>query len=626
MRELIVPKIEGDYSDVLFARGIAEIANQVLKAKGREVSEIIIENKASYYTISLDEELKKENFQDIQFKCLYPLIFYDKMDEKPAYTSDLVDFTEEEEASEWDRNKRLSTLIRQATGIPLSNKLMNAVYELRDYFGEFLYHIVNFYSEVRRDYSDLSGIIDELLDQIQLDNFKKKIKDIMSPEELEEIESDLDDLFADFDNYHWTKRNKVEKFIKNNLPQSENTQYISDNIKEIYSEAKIDFKSNQNALSSLLPRRVKGVNVEDLSSDSRISPKNTSEYWLRLFIIMIGFYQSFIMKNVSGNRIYSVIDPARVKLNNFDEIYSRIEPDYYPGSTLEKQNILYLSDFIVKLLDYIEEFEEQNQIFIHKRNKLSNLVKGLKSVYLVDMGQNYVIKNIYNLNIPNWILLNSEEEADKFKEVFNEIDYLIRPINDDNEDIMIFQELYRFLTTENVEYLLNYYYYHAILAMQRLGNDDGARIYTKKSMKFILSKLEEVSDVSYSGILENEGFQNFGRAIRNSTLIPIYLGEKKKIKFGLLQDLKRASLNKDTLITELSEFMATYNNENGLEAYHNLNKGGHQKRANLTTQDLKEIVGLIDDHDSKIIGNMLLAYGFGKDKKVKEVKGDNKDE
>jgi len=621
IKELIVPKIEGDYSDVLFTRGIAEIANQVLKAKGREEPEIIIENKASYYTISLDEELKEEDFQEVNFKCLYPLIFYDKMDKKPAYASRLVDFTEEEEASEWDREKRLSTLIRQATGIPLSNKLMNSVYELRDYFGELLYRILEFYSEIRRDNANLSPVIDELLEQIQLDNFRSEVKNILSREELEEIESELDELFVGFDNYHWTKRKKVKKFINNSLPESESTKYISENIKEIYNEAKIDFKINQNALSSLLPGRVKGVNVEDLSSDSRISPKNTSEYWLRLFIIMIGFYKSFIMKNVSGNRIYSVIDPAQVKLYNFDEIYSRIEPDYYPGSTLEKQNILYLSDFIVKLLDYLKEFEKQD-IFIHKRNKLSNLVRGLKSVYLVDMGQNYVIKNIYNLNIPNWVLLNSEEEADKFKEVFNEIDYLIRPINDENEDIIIFQELYRFLTTENVEYLLNYYYQHAILAMQRLGNDDGARIYTKKSMKFILSKLEEVSDVSYSEILENDGFQNFGRAIRNSTLIPIYLEEKKKIKFGLLQDLKRASLNKDTLVTELSEFMATYNNENGLEAFHE----GQQKRANLTTKDLEDVVGLIDDHDSKIVGNMLLAYGFGKDEKVEEVKEDNKDE
>ncbi len=71
--------------------------------------------------------------------------------------------------------------------------------------------------------------------------------------------------------------------------------------------------------------------------------------------------------------------------------------------------------------------------------------------------------------------------------------------------------------------------------------------------------------------------KNFAKAIRNSTLVPIYLKEKKKVKFGLLQELRRAALNKDTLLTKLSEFMADYNNENGLESFHQ----GHQKKSQL---------------------------------------------
>jgi len=133
-----------------------------------------------------------------------------------------------------------------------------------------------------------------------------------------------------------------------------------------------------------------------------------------------------------------------------------------------------------------------------------------------------------------------------------------------------------------------------------------------------MEKLDNAGGGGYSKILENEGFQNFAKAIRNSTLIPIYLNKKKKIKFGLLQDIRRAALNKDTLITKLSTFMADYNNENGLDNFHNQNP----MRSNLTTKDFEDVVALIDQHDSKIIGNMLLAYGFGKDEKVEEVKGD----
>lgn len=136
-----------------------------------------------------------------------------------------------------------------------------------------------------------------------------------------------------------------------------------------------------------------------------------------------------------------------------------------------------------------------------------------------------------------------------------------------------------------------------------------------------MSKLDNSSGGGYSDILEKEGFKNFAKAIRNSTLVPIYLNKKKKIKFGLLQDIRRAALNKDTLIAKLSEFMADYNNENGLDNFHNKNP----MRTNLKTKDYEELVKLIDEYDPKIIGNMLLAYGFGKDEKVEDAKGKEND-
>ena len=615
MRQFYVPKLEGDYSDILLCRGIAEIVKQVLIQSGEENPEIVIKDMASFYQIESDKELIKENFTDVEFKTLYPLIYYDKMDNKPDYTEDIVDFTLDEEYKEWSATKHKSNLIRQTTGVPLSNKIMNDVYSIKEYFGELLFIILDSFSEPQGDYSQLSDNSDQLFIKIQLNKFKKIIKNELSNNELEEIENDLDQLFEGFDNYHWSKRNKVKKFIQNQLPESENVTNITENIKELYNQAKLGFTENHNALSSLLPKRVKGLNRDDLSSTSRISPKNSSESWFKLFLILIGFYKLFMLKSLnSGNRLYSVIIPNQVLLDDFDSLYYQIEPDYYPANTLEKQNILFLSDFIIKLLDKLEQFDNRRRR--RRRKLLRNYIQGLKNAYLVDMGQNHVIKNIYDLNIPNWIVLDEEKDKVKFKEVFQEFMELIRPIDDKNEDIKIFQELYKFLTTEKVDYLLNYYYQHAVLAIQRLANDNGAKIYTKRGVKFIMSKLENVDQTNYSSILENEGFQNFAEAIRNSTLIPIYHNDKKKIKFGLLQDLRRAALNKETLVTELSEFMADYNNENGLENFHNNNP----MRSNLTTKDFEQLVNLIDEHDSEIIGNMLLAYGFGKDEKVEEVK------
>ncbi|AGB40919.1 hypothetical protein Halha_0958 [Halobacteroides halobius DSM 5150] len=615
MEKFFIPKSEGDYSDILLCRGVAEIVKQVFKQNEIDDLDILIKDVGSFYVIEPEEELKEDYFSDLNFRTLYPLIFYDKMDQRPNYTEDIVDFTTDKEYKDWTAEERKSGLIRQTTGIPLSNKIMNDLHEIKEYFGEILFTILDFFSEVSSDYNQLAEDLDQLFTKIKINKFKQIVKSKLSTAEVLEIEEELDQLCAKFDNYHWSKRNKVKKLIKNKLDESETTLDITENIKEIYDQGKIDFTNSHNALSSLLPKRVKGLNIGDLSSDSSITPKNSSEDWFKLFLILIGFYKLFIFKRLqSGNRLYSVIIPNQVLLDDFDDLYYQVEPDYYPADTLEKQNILFLSDFVIKLLDKLEDFNTRRRR--RRRTRLKNYILGLKNAYLVDMGQNHVIKNIYDLNVPNWIILDEEKDKTKFKEVFQEFIDLIKPIDDKNEDIKLFQELYNFLTTERVDYLLNYYYQHAILAMQRLGNDQGAKIYTKRGVKFIMSKLDNVTDKNYSSILENEGFKSFAKAIRNSTLVPIYHNDKKKIKFGLLQELRRAALNKDTLITKLSEFMADYNNENGLENFHNNNP----MRSNLTTGDFEEIVSLIDKHDSKIIGNMLLAYGFGKDEKVKEVK------
>lgn len=618
MQKFYIEKVEGDYSDILVTRGVAELVKEVFNQNDFEGVDIWINNKGAFFVVESEKEIKKEYFNQMKFKTLYPLIYYDKMDDKPNYTGNIIDFTQEKKYKEWSPNERKSSLIRQATGIPLSNKTMNDIYNIKEYFSDLVYLILYHYSNPAEKFSDLEEKMEDLFINIQLKNFKNIVKSNLTDKELSKIESDLDDLFNSFENFHWSKRNKVKDLIKSKLNKSENNLAESKIIKKLYNQAKNDFTKNHNALSSLLPKRVKGLNNVDLSSSTSISPKNTSESWLRLYLILIGFYKSLVLQGMqSGNRLYSVIYPNQVSVERFDNIYDILVDKFYPGNTLEKQNILFLSDFIINLLDKLEDFN-QSRRRKRRRTVLKNYIEGIKNVYLVDMGQNHIIKNIYDLNVPNWIILDEEKDIVGFKRVFQEFKDLISPIDDKNEDIKLFQELYNFLTTEEVNYLLNYYYQHALLAMQRLGNNKSAKMYTKRSVKFIMEKLDNAGGGGYSKILKNEGFQNFAKAIRNSTLIPIYLNKKKRIKFGLLQDIRRAALNKDTLITKLSTFMADYNNENGLDNFHNQNP----MRSNLTTQDFEDIVALIDDQDSKIIGNMLLAYGFGKDEKVENVKGD----
>jgi len=606
-----IPKLEGDYSDILVARGVGELIKLVLDASGKR-TDIYMVNSGQFYLLESTEDITEEDFDNISFKILYPLIYYDKMPEKPAYVGkkDLIDYTEEEKYEDWSSDKRKSSFIRQATGIPLSNRIMDDLYSIKEHFNKLVSLILSFYSEIHVDYEkELEERLNKFYEDIQLANFKERIKGEL-PEEYGEL---LDKHFMQINKYNTSVKKQIQNFATEN---GLSTKISREKIDNYFEECKIKISKKHNALSCLLPGRVKGLNFADLSAGTRISPKNISENWIKLYLIIIGFYKSFIFRTLrSGNRLYTVIEPQMVNINNFDSLYEEIEPKYYPTDTIEKQNVLYLCNFIIKLLDKLDEFDKVG-VRRQRKNRAKDYINGLKNVYLVNMGhQKYVIKSIYDLNIPNWLALDEEKDKDAFKLLFQEFIDLVEPINDKTEDIKLFQELDAFLSTEKIEHLLNYYYYHATLAMQRLASNKRARIYSKRSVEFIMSKLEAQSGVKYGVILNRQGFKNFARAIRNSTLVPIYLKDKKSVKFGLLQEIRKAALNKNTLLVKLSEFMSDYNNENGLEAF----RYGKQMRANLTTKDFEDIVELIDEYDSKIIGNMLLAYGFAKDEKIAEI-------
>src|SRR6056297_630495 len=184
MKQFFVKKREGDYSDILLGKGVAELVKKVFEQNDIEGADIWIKDKVSFYLVESEKDIKESHFSNLHFETLYPLIFYDKMDEKPSYTSDVVDFTMEKKYKDWTANKKKSSLIRQSTGIPLSNKIMNDLYEIKDYFSEIVQVILKNYNDFNSNYKELLEEIDTLFDKIQIEEFKEIVKSKLLEEEL----------------------------------------------------------------------------------------------------------------------------------------------------------------------------------------------------------------------------------------------------------------------------------------------------------------------------------------------------------------------------------------------------------------------------------------------------------
>jgi hypothetical protein len=78
------------------------------------------------------------------------------------------------------------------------------------------------------------------------------------------------------------------------------------------------------------------------------------------------------------------------------------------------------------------------------------------------------------------------------------------------------------------------------------------------------------------------------------------------------QQLARKSAYPEEFLAELGEFMHLYSAEN---AQYFEKRGKNPFRKNLTTQDIEDVTRLIDQFGSKLVCNMLVAFGYATEAK-----------
>ena len=125
-------------------------------------------------------------------------------------------------------------------------------------------------------------------------------------------------------------------------------------------------------------------------------------------------------------------------------------------------------------------------------------------------------------------------------------------------------------------------------------------------------------DKLYSEIMQNEGFRNIAYAIRHSTVSLQKAKRLRKpatdIRYGLGQQLARKAAYPADFLAELSEFLHLYNAENAQLR----EKDRNPFRKDVRTEDIEEIVDLVDRFGSKVVCNMLVAFGYATEARPKE--------
>jgi hypothetical protein len=126
------------------------------------------------------------------------------------------------------------------------------------------------------------------------------------------------------------------------------------------------------------------------------------------------------------------------------------------------------------------------------------------------------------------------------------------------------------------------------------------------------------TEQSLAGIIDDPGFKAVARAVRQATVTAQNKRARndpnawRDVRYGLLHDLHRTRKVPGTAFIEtVTEFVSRYNYENARRR--EITKDLRAAPANVSDEEFKAFVTLVDEHRASLVGALLAAYGTCKE-------------
>jgi hypothetical protein len=368
-------------------------------------------------------------------------------------------------------------------------------------------------------------------------------------------------------------------------------------------------KDTATPVQILNPSMGKGFNR--LKTDRADLLQNPDSFWILEFLKFWGMRMAGLPRIVrgGGDRKTYVLRPKNVALETLREVYRPFNAVMWPSTHIKMD--------LLAALRYTDVFLEQwlaGQLDDARYGQPGDHVRGLAVAFYKDMGNASSVLNVSETSIPQWMVIDSADAARSYRALLEEHRRVVDSLDEGRGDEYRLLRLYRdSLSGRILDPFFAFSAGYASLTITRMERGQWAPRFSTHSLEEMIMTIDE----KLTPILDSEGFQNVAAAIRRSTVIPQYFkarGDKGPydVRYGLGNDLLRRAAYPDQFIQALSEFLHDYNRETTQiqERY----KGNPPvRRAMITTDDIQQIVDLIDTHGSQTVAHLLVAFGYARE-------------
>ena len=351
---------------------------------------------------------------------------------------------------------------------------------------------------------------------------------------------------------------------------------------------------------------------QNKSKSDGISIGNEKSFWLMEWLKAIGFFEGAITKQLRGvkDRKTFVLAPRKISYHMHQTILAKFRRSMSTETSV-RFDIIASIRYVCALLEYMQDNSENEFLLsLGLGGEISHtVVAGFYTAFYKDMGNAIATMNLSFIALPAWIVVNDPADIPEYLSVLAFLLELTRQFDEGRSDNMtLLMHLRDFLSGDDLSAFFRFTnVFPAYLIGQRERNQ-----YVVPLTTHFIERLLMSTEPTLSEILQDEGFQNIAYAIRQATVTAQYRkkqGDKKyDVRYGLGQELTRKARYPHDFIVALSDFLHKYNAENARV----METKSAPYRRSIRTDDIDNIVTLIDKYGSEVVASLLIAYGHAR--------------
>ncbi len=556
-----IKKNTGTYSDTIEAFGLANLLNEIQSRTNLSRPKLWIEDKGLYYEIMSKPEIQNNEINRLSY---FPFFQYTIRNISETFGENYFDYPKQRDLKK-ERQELIQKAYKEYTGKEKAALLKARLNEI-----ERIYEVEKYISP-------------------QLDVYSQ----VITPNN-----------FVGFDKLYRNISSNKEAF-----PQIVKAilDYYSNSEVELKTKTLNSFDDSVTALQIYNPTTGKGQN-KGKATGASAGPIKLN--WIGETMKISGALTNMLCQLVKVGSSYDmkvvVPDFKKAEYSKQKQIALAFKRNI-KGNTPLKVDILNLLIINKQMIENTDEYSNF---------KAKNILTGLHSTYQKDLGQNKAVVNIAELQTPDFIEFNTEDEAKDWIEFLIEQINIIGSIEELGNATQGLNAYRTFLTSSHFQSWSKFIFWYSDHIMSNLSKSKYASPFKVSSLNKFLINIT-MNDFKISEIISNEGFQKVATAIRNSTVI--LQGAKSRgqkidfeIRYGTAQELQNKSRTPIDLAAFIGDFIGTYNAETARKA--EINKA---YRKPVRDNELNQFYLLLDKYPSKVVGALLASYGFALTEKEK---------